>query len=60
MGTRHLKRLRKRADGADPVMAERARRWTLIVLMVFLGLGLTGFGLMAAGIGVPAWAWILR
>lgn len=60
MGTRHLKRLRKRADGADPVIAARVRKWTLIVLLTFLGVGSIGFGLMVAGIGVPAWAWTLR
>jgi hypothetical protein len=60
MGTKHLKRLRRRTDGADPAVAARARRWALIALMCFLGCGLIGFGLMAAGIGVPAWAWTLR
>jgi hypothetical protein len=60
MGTKHLKRLRRRTDGADPAVAGRARRWALIVLLSFLGFGLIGFGLMAAGIGVPAWAWVLR
>lgn len=60
MGTRHLRRLRRRVDGADPAIAARVRRWALISLLAFLGTGVIGFGLMLAGVGVPAWAWTLR
>lgn len=42
------------------MMAAGIRRWALIGLLIFLGTGITGFGLMLAGVGVPAWAWSLR
>ena len=57
MGTRHLKRLRKREEGVDPADAARARRWSLIALLVFLGALLVAFALMMVGIGVPSIAW---
>lgn len=55
--TRHLKKLRKRDEGADPAVAARARRWSLIALLVFLGALLIAFTLMMVGIGVPSIAW---
>jgi len=57
VATRHLKRIRERTTGTDPVIAARMRRWALIGLLMFLGAGLVGVILMWSGIGVPAWAW---
>jgi hypothetical protein len=57
VATRHLKRIRQRTTGTDPVIAARTRRWALIGLILFLTSGLIGAILMVVGIGVPAWAW---
>ncbi len=57
MPTRHLKRLRAREAGTDPAVSDRARRWALISLLVFLGAALVAVSLMVIGIGVPSIAW---
>jgi hypothetical protein len=57
MPARHLKRLRAREAGTDPAVSDRARRWALISLLVFLGAALVAVSLMVIGIGVPSIAW---
>lgn len=57
MPTRHLKRLRAREASTDPAVSDRARRWALISLLVFLGAALVAVSLMVIGIGVPSIAW---
>jgi hypothetical protein len=55
--TQHLKKIRQRTSGTDPIIAARVRRWALIGLLVFLVAGTVSLLLWGAGIGAPSVAW---
>lgn len=57
MPTKHLMRVRKKLQNGDAAAVVRVRKWALFGLYLFLGAMLVAFGLMIAGIGVPAWGW---